>query len=140
MGRGANTYIRKADKESILNVICCLYCGSSENLHIEHIVPIAKGGTSEISNLTRACQRCNSYKGTFYIMDFFFRMLAKRTDCQEKLYSYLFRLRRARKRNKFKNENLEKWLIDKINTTRMDHKYFTKVIQSLMNKEYLPYN
>jgi 5-methylcytosine-specific restriction endonuclease McrA len=43
----------------------CAYCGK-ENvpLQIEHIVPRAKGGSDRIRNLTLACEKCNTAKGT----------------------------------------------------------------------------
>jgi 5-methylcytosine-specific restriction endonuclease McrA len=42
----------------------CAYC-SKENLplQIEHIVPRAKGGSNRVSNLTLACEKCNTAKG-----------------------------------------------------------------------------
>lgn len=33
-------------------------------LHIEHIIPVATGGTSSEENLWLACPLCNGYKGT----------------------------------------------------------------------------
>ncbi len=43
----------------------CAYCGRvGVPLQIEHIVPKAKGGTDRVSNLTLACEKCNSKKGT----------------------------------------------------------------------------
>jgi len=42
---------------------CCLACGTSENIAIDHIVPLAKGGLHDISNLQPLCQSCNSKKG-----------------------------------------------------------------------------
>jgi len=43
----------------------CAYCSKSDMpLQIEHIVPRAKGGTDRVSNLTLACEKCNSKKGT----------------------------------------------------------------------------
>jgi 5-methylcytosine-specific restriction endonuclease McrA len=43
----------------------CAYC-SKENvsLQIEHIAPRAKGGSDRVSNLTLACETCNTAKGT----------------------------------------------------------------------------
>ncbi len=35
-----------------------------EELRIEHIIPIARGGTDDEDNLWLACRLCNSYKGT----------------------------------------------------------------------------
>lgn len=41
----------------------CRYCGGeADPPHIDHIVPLARGGSSDIENLTVACQRCNSSK------------------------------------------------------------------------------
>lgn len=38
--------------------------GEYLRLEIDHIVPIAQGGTSDESNLQRLCWRCNSLKGS----------------------------------------------------------------------------
>lgn len=40
----------------------CVYCGSSDNLCIDHVLPIAKGGDDSIQNLVCACKACNSGK------------------------------------------------------------------------------
>lgn len=40
----------------------CQYCGAkapSVELHVDHIVPVSKGGTSDMSNLVTACAECN---------------------------------------------------------------------------------
>jgi len=42
----------------------CAYCGSTENLSLDHIVALAAGGPHTQDNLTVACQPCNSSKGT----------------------------------------------------------------------------
>lgn len=46
----------------------CGYCLSPQHLvmarlEIEHIIPLAKGGSSEEDNLWLACPLCNRYKG-----------------------------------------------------------------------------
>ena len=46
----------------------CGYCltprsFTAKQLHIEHIIPVAAGGGSEIDNLWLACDLCNSCKG-----------------------------------------------------------------------------
>jgi 5-methylcytosine-specific restriction endonuclease McrA len=41
---------------------CCAYCGAGGELHIEHVVPIAKGGTHAMGNIVPACKRCNYSK------------------------------------------------------------------------------
>ena len=41
----------------------CLECGSKENLTIDHIVPISKGGDNNMKNLMTLCHVCNQKKG-----------------------------------------------------------------------------
>jgi len=41
----------------------CVYCGREAPLEIEHILPVARGGTNAMSNLAAACRSCNSSKG-----------------------------------------------------------------------------
>lgn len=49
----------------------CRICGRSSTdgvtLHIDHIIPIAKGGTSELDNLQTLCKDCNQGKGTKFM-------------------------------------------------------------------------
>ena len=43
----------------------CTYCGVSGNdaeLEVDHIIPVALGGSNHMSNLTTACRKCNSEK------------------------------------------------------------------------------
>lgn len=40
----------------------CVYCGSGENLHCDHVIPASRGGSSEIGNLATACRPCNLSK------------------------------------------------------------------------------
>ena len=40
----------------------CLFCGSTENLSIDHIHPFSKGGKTELSNLQTLCMTCNRKK------------------------------------------------------------------------------
>ena len=41
----------------------CQYCGSDENLHIDHIIPKRLNGSDDMDNLITACRRCNLAKG-----------------------------------------------------------------------------
>lgn len=44
----------------------CQYCGAVAPdvlLHIDHIIPVASGGTNEFLNLITSCQACNAGKG-----------------------------------------------------------------------------
>lgn len=45
----------------------CQYCRMHQSLqgatfHVEHVIPRAKGGSSELSNLALACPGCNLHK------------------------------------------------------------------------------
>ncbi len=44
---------------------CCQYCGTVDELTLDHVVPKSRGGKSNWDNLTTACKRCNSRKGDF---------------------------------------------------------------------------
>jgi 5-methylcytosine-specific restriction endonuclease McrA len=40
----------------------CRYCGSYEDLVLDHVFPVSRGGTNDDSNLVTACSECNSKK------------------------------------------------------------------------------
>ena len=40
----------------------CTYCGATENITVDHVVPLSRGGQHEIENLAAACYPCNSSK------------------------------------------------------------------------------
>lgn len=42
---------------------CCKICHSKNNLEIDHIIPLSKEGTNDLSNLQFLCSSCNSRKG-----------------------------------------------------------------------------
>lgn len=45
----------------------CQLCGATQadgyKLHVDHIIPVSKGGKTEMSNLRTLCERCNLGKG-----------------------------------------------------------------------------
>lgn len=48
---------------------CCEYCVSqmafaTQSFSVEHILPRARGGSSELENLALSCQGCNNHKFT----------------------------------------------------------------------------
>ncbi len=47
----------------------CSYCGSEENLALDHIFPKKYGGKDTGDNLIYACRKCNSSKGKKDLME-----------------------------------------------------------------------
>lgn len=48
----------------------CVYCGTKKDLQLEHITPVAKGGTNAFDNLAMACGSCNRSKYTKTLLQF----------------------------------------------------------------------
>ena len=48
----------------------CVYCGSTENLTIDHVRPLSKGGETNADNCVAACLRCNQAKGSLDLDEF----------------------------------------------------------------------
>jgi hypothetical protein len=46
----------------VLPQACC-YCGGSERLSVDHLIPTQRGGANAGDNLVWACRSCNSSKG-----------------------------------------------------------------------------
>jgi 5-methylcytosine-specific restriction endonuclease McrA len=54
----------------------CVYCGTAlqlETATLDHVYPIARGGTSASGNLVTACAPCNRLKGDMLPVEFFAR-------------------------------------------------------------------
>lgn len=47
----------------------CAYCGAPGDLHMDHIVPLSRGGRHSIGNVVPACQRCNLSKHNKYVTE-----------------------------------------------------------------------
>lgn len=41
----------------------CMYCGATEKLTIDHMIPASRGGKTSFENCITACQPCNNKKG-----------------------------------------------------------------------------
>lgn len=50
----------------------CNYCGSFENLALDHIFPKIQGGKDDAENLIFACRNCNSSKGKKDLMEWMY--------------------------------------------------------------------
>lgn len=43
---------------------CCVKCGATGPLSVDHVVPLSRGGSNDVSNLQPLCRSCNSRKHT----------------------------------------------------------------------------
>lgn len=66
--------ISRKKRERIFDKTCgtCWYCGIMlrDGWHVEHMLPIRRGGTSHIDNLVPACRYCNTRKGNRDVDEF----------------------------------------------------------------------
>ena len=65
----ARSKISDALKKQVANLAqgCCEYCKSQirfspNSFEIDHIIPISRGGLSQLENVALACPQCNSHK------------------------------------------------------------------------------
>lgn len=64
---------RDADAVAYADVLrrdVCSYCGTSHTDEVDHIVPSARGGANNWTNLTAACRRCNLTKNAMPMLHF----------------------------------------------------------------------
>jgi 5-methylcytosine-specific restriction endonuclease McrA len=73
----AITYVISAKDLWHLKHDSCLYCGNPAK-HLDHIIPLSRGGNHSIGNLAPACVRCNTSKNNKTIMEW--RIWKKRME------------------------------------------------------------
>lgn len=51
----------------------CVYCGCETALYAvcDHVIPLARGGTNDPTNLVTSCNSCNSSKGMLTVYEFY---------------------------------------------------------------------
>ncbi len=52
---------------------CCAYCGKEiefNEMHVDHLVPLANGGVDNATNYMPSCDTCNLTKGTLSLEDY----------------------------------------------------------------------
>ena len=59
---------RKSVKEQWDNE--CAYCGSTDDLTIDHIIPRSKGGNNSLENCALACREANQAKSDLSLEEF----------------------------------------------------------------------
>lgn len=57
----------------------CKYCGNSKRLHVDHKIPLARGGSNSFENLITSCETCNCSKGSKLLADW--KPVLFRTNC-----------------------------------------------------------
>lgn len=57
-------------RAQILSIGSCAACGETENLEVDHIVPIARGGSNDRNNLQCLCNPCNRKKFQMTMTEF----------------------------------------------------------------------
>ena len=67
----------------------CAYCGSQDNLTIDHIVPKAKGGPDFTKNLLCACHDCNQDKAYSPMEDWYLSQEFFNVDRYEKIKKWM---------------------------------------------------
>ena len=61
--RSANISHHKRKVVFERNEYRCVSCGTHRNLSIDHIIPVARGGSDDVDNLQTMCVPCNTRKG-----------------------------------------------------------------------------
>ena len=62
--RSIGPFLTRAKIAEMLANAVCVSCGSLDNPEIDHIMPIALGGTHDADNLQILCRPCNRSKGS----------------------------------------------------------------------------
>lgn len=76
--RGANGL--RYDRRDVLRLMTlqkgrCFWCDAAlDRFHVDHLVPLSKGGEHEVANLVLACPTCNLRKHAMLPMDFAARL------------------------------------------------------------------
>lgn len=69
----------------------CAYCGCKiriEEMQVDHIVALKRGGADSIENANPACRMCNKYKDTLTLYDFKNWLLAGVISRLQKLFIF----------------------------------------------------
>lgn len=59
---GAPGILTLEDVQAVLAVGVCSYCGSTEKIEVDHVIPLHAGGANERSNIVPCCRPCNQSK------------------------------------------------------------------------------
>jgi 5-methylcytosine-specific restriction endonuclease McrA len=57
-----NAVIASWKKQALFHCYYCQFEYSRVELHVEHVIPVCKGGTHSVSNVAKSCAHCNQSK------------------------------------------------------------------------------
>lgn len=75
--RGNGVFVITKNELNKLYSTPCYICQSSPSSHLDHIIPLAKGGRHSIGNLAGACASCNLQKGALFLSKFKYKRKQK---------------------------------------------------------------
>jgi len=67
----------------------CAYCGSSENLEREHVIPTSLKGTTTKANIVIACRCCNGSKSNYNFIDWYRQQKFYSKHREDKIILYI---------------------------------------------------
>lgn len=76
-GTTVNTYLK------LKHNYTCQYCGTKSTskkkvrLETDHVIPVSKGGSNQLTNLTLACHICNRNKGALSVVEYLTTILKR---------------------------------------------------------------
>jgi hypothetical protein len=59
------------EKSKLHSDKCCVYCGSTKSLQVDHIIPRKKGGKDSGENIVLACRKCNASKNDTDLLEWY---------------------------------------------------------------------
>lgn len=79
---GGNNYLEHYQEVYQRDEGKCVYCGSINDLCIDHLIPLIKGGDNEVDNLVLACKPCNAGKSGKLIENIDYHFINDKTSEQ----------------------------------------------------------
>lgn len=67
----------------------CAYCGSTENLTLDHIVPQMRGGNNHITNVLCSCASCNGAKSHSDWLDWYQQQEFYKIEREQKIIDWI---------------------------------------------------